>query len=167
MKKIAYDEYLPELTSNLPDGAFLTVKNDNKLNTMTIGWGLVGYIWGTPVFTVAVRDSRFTFQLIENTDQFTVSVPFTDNLKEELSFCGTESGRDYDKFRECNLEIIEGIELNTPLIKGCDLHYECQIRYKQAMDRNKLDNSFDNKWYPDQDYHTLYYGEIVAAYREE
>ncbi|TDX59323.1 flavin reductase family protein [Orenia marismortui] len=167
MKEIAYDEYIKEATQALSKGAFLTVKSGDKLNTMTIGWGSIGYIWGKPIFMVMVRDSRYTYELIENSDEFTVSIPFKGKFKEELKFCGTKSGRDYDKFSECKLSIQSGQEVDTPIIKGCDLHYECKIKFRQIMDPDNLNKQYDQKWYPQKDYHTLYFGEIVGAYLEE
>lgn len=167
MKEIAYNKFIKEVTDILPKGAFLTVKSGNELNTMTIGWGTIGYIWGKPFFVVAVRDSRYTFNLIENSKEFTVSIPFDGKLKDELNFCGTKSGKDYDKFKECNLNLISGQKVETPVIEGCRLHYECKIKFKQPMNRDLLDNEFDVKWYPKRDYHTLYYGEIVSTYIDE
>jgi flavin reductase (DIM6/NTAB) family NADH-FMN oxidoreductase RutF len=61
---------------------------------MTIGWGLVGRLWREPVFMVAVRPSRHTFKLIEETDVFTVNVP-SDGMDATIDYCGTVSGRDH------------------------------------------------------------------------
>ena len=30
-------------------GAFLTVRADGSINTMTIGWATIGYIWQRPI----------------------------------------------------------------------------------------------------------------------
>ncbi|PRX28606.1 flavin reductase (DIM6/NTAB) family NADH-FMN oxidoreductase RutF [Orenia metallireducens] len=167
MKKIAYDDYIQKATRALSKGAFLTVKSNDKVNTMTIGWGSIGYCWGKPVFMVMVRDSRYTYELIEKSDEFTVSIPLKGQLKEALKFCGTKSGRDYDKFSESSLSIQAGQDVNTPIIKGCDLHYECKIKFKQVMNPNNLDQKYNKDWYPQKDYHTLYFGEIVGTYLEE
>ncbi len=53
------------LTTRIKKGAFLTVKAGDAMNTMTIGWGLIGFIWQRSVFMVAVRDSRHTFSIME------------------------------------------------------------------------------------------------------
>ncbi|MDZ7672545.1 MAG: flavin reductase family protein [Halanaerobiales bacterium] len=126
MEKIKFSDHQNEVMEGIKVGAFLTVKDEDKLNTMTIGWGNVGVVWGLPIFTVLVRHSRYTHELIENTDQFTVSVPFEDKMKRETDYCGTKSGRDVNKFEELNLELIDGIKLDTPFIKGNDVHYECE-----------------------------------------
>ncbi|AGB40341.1 conserved protein of DIM6/NTAB family [Halobacteroides halobius DSM 5150] len=166
MKEVSYDQYMQEATEALAKGAFLTVQANDEVNTMTIGWGSIGYIWGQPVFMVMVRGSRYTYQLIENSDEFTVSIPLQGKMKEELSFCGSKSGRDYDKFAECDLTALEGKEVDTPVIDGCDLHYECKIKFKQPMDKENLDQVVDEEWYAQEGYHTLYFGEIVTCYTD-
>lgn len=145
-------------------GAFLTVKADNKVNTMTISWGSIGFEWNKPIFTVLVRKSRYTHQFIEKSGEFTVSIPVDDSMKEALAFCGKESGRDVNKFEECNLKVEEGKEINVPVISECGLVYECRVVYKQDMDINLLDEEIKKAKYSDGDIHTIYYGEIVGCY---
>ena len=167
MESIKFNEYQKDVMDVIGEGALLTVKDGDKLNTMTIGWGSVGIIWGKPMFTVLVRHSRYTHRLIENTDQFTVSVPLNGQLKEEIDYCGTKSGRDVNKFEELGLELVEGEELETPFIKNLDIHYECKIVYKQDMNPDLLfDEDIRNKYYPQGDYHTVYYGKIIGTYKE-
>ena len=146
-------------------GAFLTVKNEEKVNTMTVSWGQIGYQWNRPVFTVLVRKSRYTYDFIENSDNFTVSIPLNKEMKEALTFCGTKSGRDMDKIKECNLTLKESKEVDTPIISECELHYECRIVGKAPLMPNLLDNEIQNLSYKNNDYHTLYFGEIVNCYK--
>lgn len=165
---VKYDDYLKDMLEQLPKGAFLTVKDDQgRLNTMTIGWGTVGFIWQKPIFTVMVRKSRYTYQLLENAKEFTVSVPLKKDLKKALALCGTKSGRDMDKFKEANLTAEAGKVLGTPVVGECDLHYECKIVYQQGMEPALLDPAIKKLAYPKQDYHVVYYGEIVACYVNE
>ncbi len=143
-------------------GAFLTVKVDERLNTMTIGWATIGFCWKKPVFMVAVRDSRHTFTIIEDAADFTVSVPSGD-MQKEIMFCGTKSGRDLNKFTECNLKTTSARQVVSPIIALPGLHFECRIMYKSAMDPSHLAPDYD-PIYPEKDYHTLYFGEILACY---
>lgn len=163
-KPVRYNEYLPQAMQQLPAGAFLTVQAGEELNTMTIGWGTVGYIWRKPIFTVAVRTSRYTYELMRKTQEFTVSFPLDIDMKEELKICGTKSAREIDKFAVCSLIAQPGQVVATPVIGQCDLHYECRIIYTQTMEPNLLDGGIDHSCYQDRVYHTLYYGEIVACY---
>lgn len=166
MKHVHYAEHLPQALAQLPAGAFLTVQSGGLLNTMTIGWATFGIIWSKPILTVAVRFSRYTYEIISKSDEFTVSFPLTNDLKKELTLCGTRSGRDIDKFKECNLTAQPGQVVATPVIGECSLHYECKIVHKQDMEPGLLNSEIDGRYYKDRDYHTLYFGEIVACYRQ-
>ncbi|AZV56183.1 flavin reductase family protein [Clostridium sp. AWRP] len=148
------------------EGAFLTSKYNGKVNTMTIGWGSIGFVWRKPVFTVLVRQSRYTKEFIENSGNFTVSVPFRSDMKKALAICGTKSGRNIDKFKVCNLQLNSGRSVDSPVIAGCDMYYECKIIYKQDMKKELLTKEVDLNCYLDGDYHTVYYGEIVNCYEK-
>ena len=165
MKQISFDQYAPQVLQQLPKGAFLTVSHDGRDNTMTIGWGSLGVIWGKPVFSVLVRPSRFTFGLLESSGEFTVSVPLTD-MSKALGICGSKSGRDIDKFAEAELQKLPGIKISTPVIGGAGLHYECKVLFKQPMNPALLDPAINAASYSSGDYHTIYYGLIEASWLE-
>jgi flavin reductase (DIM6/NTAB) family NADH-FMN oxidoreductase RutF len=148
--------------AQISKGAFLTVKAGAQLNTMTIGWATVGIVWRKPIMMVAVRNSRHTFGIIENAADFTVSCP-NDAMKDELLFCGTQSGRAYDKFKECKLKTGTAQKTLSPIIQVPGIHFECKIVYKNAMDPAFLDAEYQ-PIYPEKDFHTLYFGEIVDCY---
>lgn len=166
MDVISYNEYAREALTSLAQGAFLTTKAQGAVNTMTIGWGSLGYMWGKPVFCVMVRASRYTKGLIDEAGEFTVSFP-CGKLSEAVKICGTKSGRDTDKIAEAHLALIDGVKLSTPMIAGCPLHFECKTLYTEEMDLDRLDADTRARWYASGDVHTLYYGEIVGAYRAE
>jgi flavin reductase (DIM6/NTAB) family NADH-FMN oxidoreductase RutF len=111
---------------------------------------------------VAVRNSRHTFGIIENAVDFTVSCP-KDDMKDELMFCGTKSGRTYDKFKECGLKTGTAQKTTSPIIQIPGIHFECKIVYKAAMDPAFLEVEYQ-QLYPEKDFHTLYFGEIVDCY---
>jgi flavin reductase (DIM6/NTAB) family NADH-FMN oxidoreductase RutF len=163
MKDLNYMTIAEDAIKKIKKGAFLTVKSGNALNTMTIGWATCGFIWQKPIMMVAVRSTRHTFGIIEKAEDFTVTVP-AGGMSKELAFCGSESGRDVDKFKMCNLETVSGHKVVSPIIKTPGYHYECKIVYKSAMNPAFLDKNYDTSLYPQKDYHTLYFGEILACY---
>ncbi len=167
IKEVPYDRYILEVENQLKSGGLFLSSKGEKANTMVIGWGGITFFWGKPIFLVPVRKSRYTHDLIEQSGEFTVSVPLNRNLKKALAFCGSRSGRDFDKFKECNLTPIPGIKVNAPIIGECTLHYECKVVYKQDMIPEKFDAQLIQKWYCAPDYHTFYFGEIVACYTTE
>ena len=151
MKKVNYlsitEEVLQQIKSK---GAFLVAKStdDKKINVMTIGWAAIGYMWRKPIMTVMVRESRFTHCIIEKASSFTVSIP-RDGLEEALSFCGTKSGRDFDKFKQCKLSVVPAQKVNTPIIDLPGFHFECKIVYKNKMEADFLCKEYREYLYSD------------------
>lgn len=166
MKDVDYMAVADDSMNKIQKGAFLTVKSGNALNTMTIGWATFGVVWSKPIMMVAVRSSRHTFGIIEAAKDFTVTVPAGD-MHKEAAYCGSKSGRDADKFKMCNMAIISSHHVSSPIIKTRGRHYECKIIYKSAMDPAHFDKEYDSSLYPKKDYHTLYFGEILACYETD
>ncbi len=163
---------LPEISKIVAEtigqrGAFLTVANRDRQNVMTIGWGSIGYMWGLPVFTVMVRQSRHTYTLLEPSDHFTASVPLTDEYKAALALCGTRSGRYVNKFAVGDIHTLPAVSVPVPVIEGQFLQIECRTVYHQPMQKTTLESSLAEKWYSDEDMHIMFYGEILAAYKTE
>jgi len=167
MKNVNYLSVAEEVIKQIKSqGAFLVAKskNDKKINVMTIGWAAIGYMWRKPIMTVMVRKSRFTHCIIEKASSFTVSIP-GDDSGEALNFCGTKSGRDVDKFKECKLSVVPAQKVDTPIINLSGFHYECKIVYKSETNPDFLCKEYREDLYADNDYHTFYFGEIVACYK--
>ncbi len=162
MKNVDSMAIAEKAMSRIKKGAFLTVKNGDELNTMAIGWATIGYVWQRPILMVAVRDSRHTFKLMEKSSDFTVSVTLP-NMNEKVMYCGTKSGRNVDKFKEIALKTVDSKQVRSPIIDAAGIHFECKIVFKSAMDPKFMAKDFE-KIYPEKDYHTLYFGEIVECY---
>lgn len=162
-KVVEYNENLEKNAELLSKGAFLTTKSGNKVNSMTIAWGGVNFIWGKPIFTVMVRPQRYTYGIIEKTGEFTVTIPY-ENADKAISFLGSKSGKDMNKLAELNINIIESEEIDTPVLDMKGMHFECKVVYKTTMTSENLNESIKNSKYPLEDYHTIYFGEIVSSY---
>ena len=147
-------------------GAFIVATDTNgKPNTMTIGWGQVGIVWGRPMFTALVRRSRYTYECLRASDSFTINVPHPGELKDELIFCGTKSGRDVDKATECGLTMVPGKAVGTPIIDQCALHYECRIVARTQQEREHFaSDEVLSRFYAEGDHHLAVFGEIASAY---
>ena len=123
-------------------GVFLTVKGE-KPNTMTMGWGSLSVYWGKPVFIVPGESGAF---------------------KTALGICGSCSGRDCDKYSLAGLKLQAGRTTETPVIQGCAVHYECRILTSLPLGLERLPEDIKARCYPKGDEHTLFFGEITAAY---
>lgn len=139
-------------------GAFVTSGD----NVMVASWGFVGVMWGKKVFVAPVRDSRYTKVMLDKTGEFTVSVPAAGTMKKEIAFCGSKSGRDYDKCAETGMKKKAAKVVGTCLVEGCERYFECRVLGVLPM--GDMDLSAVEEWYPTGDKHNFYFGEIVAEY---
>lgn len=144
----------------------LTGGDSQKFNTMTASWGQMGVLWNKNVLTCYIRPNRYTYDFVENNECFTVSF-LGEEFRKALLYCGSHSGRDYDKAKETGL---------TPLeIDGCmtfeqaEMVFVCRKLYSYDMhNENFLTNDgFDDKFYGKEPYHRAYISEIVAVYSKE
>ena len=159
--KLHADHFLDRLNRG---GVLLTTKTNEKTNTMTIGWGSVSEYWGKNVLIVPVRQSRYTHEMLEKSESFSVSVPRYNEIAKEIAYCGTNSGRDVDKFAKCNFTAKPAKSISTPIVREAYLHYECKIIAKIDMTVDHIEKELAQNWYSTNDYHTLYFGEILECY---
>ena len=163
-------QYAGTILDKLGKGILLTTQAGGKVNTMVIGWGTLGIEWGKPIFTAYVRESRFTKELLDANPVFTVNVPLEAIDKEVLRLCGSKSGRELDKFAALGLHTEPGETVDVPAIRELPLTLECKVIYKQDQDPAAIEACNIERYYPPffpdgrGDYHTVYYGQITAAY---
>jgi len=94
-------------------------------------------MWG-----ITIAKVRYSHQIISNSDGFVINVPTRDQVH-IVDYCGTVSGRDVDKFKECNLLPLPSEKISAPRILEFPLNIECAI--KQSVDLGS---------------HTFFFGEI-------
>ncbi len=158
--EINLDEFELNPFTNLRDKWFLlTVGDEKSFNTMTCSWGMIGHIWFKNVFNTVVRPQRYTYEFINKYDNFTITF-LPDEYKKVLSFCGTKSGRDFDKVKETGLTPVfleEGVTFEE-----AERVIVCKKLYCQAMDEKSfVDKEVMEKAYKDRDFHYSYVGEIL------
>lgn len=173
-KEIEVFDYAGDILKALKTGALLTTKEGNKVNSMTIGWGTLGIVWGKPIFTAFVRENRFTRHQLKNDPEFTVNIPYGAFDKKILGICGTKSGRNVDKIEELHLTLETPDIVSVPAIKELPLTLECRALYKQKQDEHEITEEIKKAFYPqdvdsffhgeNKDFHIAFYGEIVSAY---
>ncbi len=172
-EKINVMDYASLITKALPKGILLNT-NADKFNAMVIGWGNIGTLWGRPVFHVYVRQGRFTKGQLDQTGEFTISVPLDRPDAAINKICGWQSGHMIDKVQEAGLDLEDAEVIRTPGIRQYPLTIECRILYAQDQDLTRIPEDIREKMYPqdvegtypmaNRDFHTMYVGEIVDAY---
>jgi flavin reductase (DIM6/NTAB) family NADH-FMN oxidoreductase RutF len=166
--EVPFDRYLREATAALArDGVLLvSVDAQGRPNPMAIGWGTIGVIWGKPIYICLVRPSRYTYQCLEATGDFTVNIPYPEHAQEVL-FCGTRSGRDTDKFAECGFTPLPSATVTSPGIAECGLTYECHVVHYNDVIPGHLAREIITGAYPSGDFHRCYFGEILRTVADE
>ncbi|MFH0882641.1 MAG: flavin reductase family protein [bacterium] len=118
-------------------------------NLMTCAW--FGVVCSEPPqVAVAIRPSRFSHQLIDESGEFTVNVPFVHQLK-AVQHCGAVSGRKENKVDTLGLTATACAPLaQAPMIVEMPIILACKVRERMELGS-----------------HTLFIGEVLAIHAEE
>ncbi|MDD3094766.1 MAG: flavin reductase family protein [Candidatus Neomarinimicrobiota bacterium] len=135
-----------------------------NFNAMTVAWGSLGTMWSRPFAQVVVRPSRYTYFFMNRYDTFTLC-RFPEKYQKALSYLGSVSGRDVpDKLQIAGLtpEAVPGIA--APAYAEADLLIACRKRYWQDMDETHfLDGDIMSKYPQGNDFHRIYFGEVIRC----
>ena len=169
-----------EITSNPfrligSDWMLVTSANDgdgmnggSDYNTMTASWGGVGILWNKPVAFVFIRPQRHTFNFTEKNSRMTLSF-FTDEYKDALKFCGRQSGREFDKAKECNLTpVSDTTDFGRAVwFDEAKLVLKVKKLYADVLKKDAFysDDGVNN--YPSEDFHTVYICEIEEVLKKD
>ena len=114
-------------------------------NIITLAW--VGTVCSAPpMLSIAVRPSRYSYELLRQRNEFVVNVPRADQV-ELVDRCGVVSGRERDKFALTGFHPLPAAIVGAPLIDECPVNLECVTRHRLSLGA-----------------HDLFIGEIVAAH---
>jgi flavin reductase (DIM6/NTAB) family NADH-FMN oxidoreductase RutF len=163
-ERIELFDVIHETFAKLDGDGILQVAGDPP-NPMTIGWATAGYIWGKQIITVLVRPVRHTFSLMESVKDFSVCI-LPDEYRKSLHICGTRSGRDINKIEACNFTLEKCLGADAHFISEASVHIECRIVHKHFLDPETLDALIAKRYYPKRDFHMVYYGEVLGAYKK-
>ena len=102
----------------------LSVVGEDKPNVITLSWA-ANICSKPPSIGIGIRPSRYSYDMVKQAGEYVINIPGSD-LIEGTKFCGTKSGRDYDKFTECGFTPVPATKVNAPLIKECPINLECK-----------------------------------------
>jgi flavin reductase (DIM6/NTAB) family NADH-FMN oxidoreductase RutF len=144
----------------------IIVAGKTQPNPMTVSWGGMGTLWSRPVVTIYVRPTRYTFEKLNSHPEFTLNV-LPPERRSALEVCGSCSGRDHDKWARSELTQEPSTHIAVPRVKEARLAFECRVLSHADVDpRHFLEPKLE-KLYPLLDYHRIYFGEVLGAFRSE
>ena len=137
-------------------------KPDGKINFMTASWGGMGVLWHKNVCFVFVRPSRYTYEFTEASPYVTLSF-FDADYRRKLSFCGTKSGRDVDKAKECDFHV--SLDGGYPVFEEAKITVKAKKLYASMI---KPEDFIDVSCIDDiNNLHKMYVYEVEEILEEE
>lgn len=111
-------------------GMALSVGTPERMNAMTIGWGGLGTLWklDNPVITVYIRDDRYTRELLDANEYFTLTAFSDADRKRANNYFGTRSGRTEDKMKGSGFTV-RFTDAGNPFFDEGRLVLECRKIY--------------------------------------
>ena len=146
------------------ENMLITTGNEEKQNAMTAGWGSIGYLWGMNTVSVYIRESRYTKEMMDSNDYFSLAFldPKAKATKKLLQYFGTASGRNEDKFRNASMEV--DFDHGIPYPDDANLVFLCRkLSCTRINISDFIDNKLEQTWYKEGDPHYMYVGEILKV----
>ena len=162
-KQIAPDKIPGNIIKMLSeDWMLITASDKDKFNMMTASWGGLGFLYQKPVAFCFINPTRYTYQLMENNDTYTLSF-YTEAYRDALKYCGSNSGKDVDKVKGSGLTPIT-TPTGSKAFSQAWLIIECRKMVAQSLQSESIaDKSLKEKWTGKQ-MHKMYIGEIINVW---
>ena len=162
-KRIAPDKIPGNFIKMLSeDWMLITAGNDQQFNPMTASWGGIGYLYNKPVTYCFVNPARYTYNLIDKGDTYTLTF-YTETYREALNYCGHNSGRDKDKVKEAGLTPIT-TPSGSKAFSEAWMIIECRKMHSQPLDVDGFSDPELKKQWTGKTMHKLFIGEILNVW---
>lgn len=162
-KNIAPDKIPGNIIKMLSqDWMLITAGNSTKFNTMTASWGGLGVLFNKPVAICFVNPARYTYQLMESGDTYTLTF-YTETYRDALNYCGKVSGRDTDKIKGSGLTPIATPD-NSMAFSEAWMIIECRKLVSQSLSPDAIHNPEEKAKRSTQAMHKMYIGEIINVW---
>ena len=144
------------------DWMLITAGGKEKFNMMTASWGGFGVLYNKPVAICFVNPARYTYQLMESGDTYTLTF-YTEVYRDVLKYCGSKSGRDEDKVAGSGLEPVE-MESGAMAFKQAWMVVECKKLLSQSLSPDAIADPAEKAKRAAQPMHKMYIGEILNVW---
>lgn len=115
-----------EMVGPVPVAMVTCGSTEEDYNIITIAW--TGIVNSEPPMTyIAVREPRYSYGIIKRDMEFVINL-FGEELIKAADYCGTQSGRDVNKFKETGLTAGPAKLVRCPVIKEAPINVECKVK---------------------------------------
>ncbi len=141
------------------DWMLIAAERAGKVNAMTAAWGGLGVMWRKNAAFIVLRPQRFTRELVDGSDTFSLNF-FAPSHRKTLNYFGSVSGRDEDKIEKSGLTVVRAE--GAPYFAESKAVVLCRKLYAQPFEEKFfIDQQSNKENYPAKDYHILYIGEVI------
>ena len=92
---------------------------------LTISW--TGIVCSSPFkMFISVQPIRNSYPVIKESGEFVINLP-DESLLKATDYCGNNSGRNVDKFKECGFTAEKCEHISAPMIAECPISIECKV----------------------------------------
>jgi flavin reductase (DIM6/NTAB) family NADH-FMN oxidoreductase RutF len=133
--------------------------NPGSLAIITTSFGddstIAPIAWAMPasnspkLMAIAFNHNRYSLELLLQSHCFCINIA-DESILNDIMFCGKNTGRNVNKFKETSLTPVECNKIKTSYIDQCIAHIECSVR-----ETSKAGD------------HTIVIAEVVDAYSDE
>ena len=178
IKNLSFDELFKEIEAkDLPSDVFtligqnfgvLTAGTPEHYNSMVIGWGGWGIVFGKPAVFSFLRSNRYTLELMRKEQKYTLTF-FDDEFKEDILKFGMSSGRDSDeKMKSTMLTSVQTPESNMAF-KEAKIIIECELIEVTTVSPDDFYTEDGRKFIEEafietNDYNKIVFGEITKVW---
>lgn len=125
-----------------------TYDEEERPNVMTCSWAGI-CCSDPPCIAVSLREATYSYDNLERTGAFTVSVPTVEQVK-QADWIGMHSGRTENKFEALGLTATAAGKTLAPYVEECPLVLECKLLHTLKLGL-----------------HTLFVGQVVDTKADE
>lgn len=125
LKEVHFNEAIKR---KYPEGISLIIsfdKYNNRFNIMPACW-VMSTSHNPPMFAISIGNQRYSLTTIKESRKVVISFP-SKFQTEAMVFCGSHSGKNFDKVENTDLVAIKGSSQEFMLLDNACANFECNL----------------------------------------
>lgn len=143
-----------------------TAGNRDNYNSLTLGWGASGVLWGKPAAIVYIRENRFSYRYFEKYPVFVLSWYPEKYMKPLYKVFGSKSGKDTDKEKLSGFTPVETPNGGVTYLEA-DKVVICRKELRQKVPQEAVPEEWRVRLCRDKLVHIQYTGEVLSIWKHK
>ena len=142
-----------------------TAGNAANYNSLTLGWGTTGILWGKKVAIVYIRENRFSYRYFEGSPVYVLSWYPAQCMKALYKIFGGRSGRNTDKEKLSGFTPVETPDGGVTYLQA-DKVVICRKIMRQPVPKEFVPKELHSRLNQDGLIHIQYTGEVLSVWKK-